>query len=1055
MGVLAPVALASQTTPPQTAAGQGAFSTPIGPTISGTVVTEAGQPIAGVAVRVISRLVQPGDPAVRYTTRSTVRTNARGEYRFSVLAAGDYIVDIPLTQTTMPASVVDALAQERSAAGPTSPLAQRLADSFAPSPYVDGARIGSSVFHTMSPLGPVAGPRPSNPAAVFVYPATIFQNASTTRNARIVTLRASEAFNAEFRLTAVRGHQVSGTLVGPASDVAHLGVRLLPEADDLELFRDVDFELASTSTDERGAFTFLGVPPGRYALKTLYVPSALRGQTGEGPGARVGGRGGVAPTDAALALVRWAESPVSVDAADVSGIQVPLHPPVRVSGRVDAGTTGQAAFDLSQATVSLVPNRPASVAPPLPVPVAADGTFAISLYGPGHYSVLVSGVPGATASAITVGGAPLTNRWLTIPARDLSGVMVKLSGSPLGRAAGPAGVAGSPPASAPPPPPNPDNAFVAGRVLDGTTNAPIQNATVVLLRAGATPDTRRVVTTDEFGAFSFGEATAGSYNVGATAAGYSPGSFGVMREGGRTSTLGLAARERVNAMVIRMWKPGVVSGRVVDEMGKGVAGLTVVSLQFTPSGLTRSYALRTMARTDATGAYRLAGLAPGEYAVCSSFTPTTIPESVQTAFQREQAVAGPGGILAALLAESRAPTPSPASVLIEQFRFLISSPSLSPAPLPAPISSTSGIATYRTTCYPAAATLFDAKTLTVQTGQDRSGVDLTLTAIATVRLSGIVRGPDGPIPNVGVRLIRASGPHEVVLGSERLEAGAAVSDEHGAFAFLGVSPGQYVIRSWTTHVSGEAPPAPPPIGRPAARPNGVMLWAEMPLAAMRLITPDIALALRPTARVTGRLVFVGSGAPPSPSQFSISLATPQQFDPPLPLPAPVQADGSFSLRGYAPGRYRLPETAVGAWRIVSATLDGKLLPNHAIDLGVDDVSNLVLTATDQFTTLSGVVAPEPGLGPIAATVCIFPADYKGWFADDMTPTRVRSFRPSGTWTYTATWLPAGDYLAVVYREAEGDDLTPAFVERLAKLATPVTLHAGEKTTMNLAIVTIR
>jgi len=96
-----------------------------------------------------------------------------------------------------------------------------------------------------------------------------------------------------------------------------------------------------------------------------------------------------------------------------------------------------------------------------------------------------------------------------------------------------------------------------------------------------------------------------------------------------------------------------------------------------------------------------------------------------------------------------------------------------------------------------------------------------------------------------------------------------------------------------------------------------------------------------------------------------------------------------------------------------------------------------------------------GLGLIEAMICILPADYKAWFAEDMTPTRSRTFRPSGTYTYSASWLPPGDYLAVVYREAEGADFTPAFVERLARFATPITLRPGERTLLDLAVVAIR
>ena len=1037
-------ALALQSAPPQGAAGRGASSPTDGASVFGSVVGNADQPIAGLTVRALSRTLVAGDPAARYTTASTTRTGARGEYRFT-LPAGDYIVDVPLTQTTMPASIAGASAAGRSA-GAGDTLIERIADSMGPPPYFTGTRIGAFVFQTMGPQGPAPAPPPADGNDVRVYRATIFPNASTTREALVVKLGATDVFRAEIRLVAVRGRRVSGTLTGPKGEVAHIALRLLPVLDDRELFRDGDFEQAVTVSDEAGGFTFLGVPPGRYTLKALYVPSVLPGDASGGRGvpARVGSRGGGSPTEPAMDFVRWAETTVAVDDADVTGLEVPLNPPVRVTGRIAVSAATPAAVDLSQARIMLLSNRPVTIAPPAPFVVAADGTFSARLYGPGRYSAQVSGVPGFVVGGLSVQGVAAPDRWLRVPAQGLDGVALTLSTQLTVRLVASPGRAGSTPASAAPPPPSPDNGFVAGRVIDGTTGEPVRDATVGLQPSAGLASARRVVTTDSTGAFTFGDAIAGSYSVTASAPGYSASAFGKLREDGGTSTLGLAARERVTAMLIRMWKTGQVSGRVRDEGGKPVDGLNLVALHVTQSGPAHAYTLASAAMTDSTGAYRFESLPPGRYLVCASFTPTTVPASLQQA----------DSALTALLVESRAPVPGPAGVLIGAFRFLMGSPSSTAAPMPMPVSPAGDIHPYRSTCYPAAETLSDATMLTVHAGDDRNGVDLTLRASPTVRVSGTLRGPNGPMPNVGLRLVRVSA--EAVAGSERLEAAVTISGERGAFTFLGVPPGRYLLRAWTTHVDGETPPAAPPNSSPRPRPTGVTLWAEVSITVAGSDVSDLAVTLAPTARVSGRLVVEGPGQPATP--VSLRLVS-QSADPPSPLAAQVAGDGTFVLRGYAPGRYRLPMNVpintVPAARIVSATLNGKPLPSDTIDLGLADVSNLVLTATDRFTTLTGQIARESGLGAIGATVCIFPADYGAWIADGMPANRLRSFRASGSWTYTATWLPPGDYLALVYREADGADLTPAFVERLAKLAIKVTLRDGEKATLDLRVVDIR
>ena len=161
--------------------------------------------------------------------------------------------------------------------------------------------------------------------------------------------------------------------------------------------------------------------------------------------------------------------------------------------------------------------------------------------------------------------------------------------------------------SAPPPASSPDNGFIAGRVVEGDTGIPVPGATIVLQQTGTPVTARRVATTEADGSFTFGEAVAGSYTVAATAPGYAPSGFGKLRETGATRTLEkLAARERVGGMLIRMWKPGSISGHVTDDRGSPVTGLMVVAVQVTDAGTERMYAVRTPARTDAKGLYKFA-----------------------------------------------------------------------------------------------------------------------------------------------------------------------------------------------------------------------------------------------------------------------------------------------------------------------------------------------------------------------------------------------------------------------------------------------------------------
>ena len=80
----------------------------------------------------------------------------------------------------------------------------------------------------------------------------------------------------------------------------------------------------------------------------------------------------------------------------------------------------------------------------------------------------------------------------------------------------------------------------------------------------------------------------------------------------------------------------------------------------------------------------------------------------------------------------------------------------------------------------------------MQSGQERSGIDLQLSLMPAVRVSGSVTGPTGPIANATVRLLAAS--PDVVSGLDDGDVATAVTGPDGTFMMMGVAPGQYIAR---------------------------------------------------------------------------------------------------------------------------------------------------------------------------------------------------------------------------------------------------------------------
>jgi hypothetical protein len=93
--------------------------------------------------------------------------------------------------------------------------------------------------------------------------------------------------------------------------------------------------------------------------------------------------------------------------------------------------------------------------------------------------------------------------------------------------------------------------------------------------AGAVPS----VLTGPGGFFVLTAMPAGHFTLTAEFPGYLPGVFGRRRIDGPGIRLELGDRERRGDVVIRMWKDAAIAGRVLDEAGEPLVGLTVQAMR--------------------------------------------------------------------------------------------------------------------------------------------------------------------------------------------------------------------------------------------------------------------------------------------------------------------------------------------------------------------------------------------------------------------------------------------------------------------------------------------
>ena len=296
----------------------------------------------------------------------------------------------------------------------------------------------------------------------------------------------------------------------------------------------------------------------------------------------------------------------------------------------------------------------------------------------------------------------------------------------------------------------------------------------------------------------------------------------------------------------------------------------------------------------------------------------------------------------------------------------------------------------------------------------------------------------------GLVIHLASATNGPLSSSEPIGGVDAFTDDTGAFEFIGIAPGQYLV--W----AGRTPINPGDLNQDD--------WSStsQTMTVGTADVTDLALTLRPGPKVAGRFEFVGSKPRPQgrPPVFLLRpVAETGLWRTGRTMPGP---DGTFSTPGDPAGRYFITVTAPAGWFLQSIMHDGKNITDEPIDLGPDDLTDVVVTLTDQTTHLRGGITDANGAPDSEADVLVFPADSKTWHDGIFGTRRVRLAAASLAGTYVFDGLPAGDYyVAAVDTRLTARWKDAAFLDRLTSSAVRVTLGDGEDKTVALKRTTLR
>lgn len=610
---------------------------------------------------------------------------------------------------------------------------------------------------------------------------------------------------------------------------------------------------------------------------------------------------------------------------------------------------------------------------------------------------------------------------------------------------------------------------IAGQVVNAVTGKPVSGATVTLSTGAPPPASpnvalpatarRAVAVANSEGRFVFRDVPEGTYSLSSTLEGHAPGASGRRRANGAGRAFTLANGARITDARLLMWPLSTISGHVRDDRGEPAIGVPVTAMRRVTNGGRDEFTFAggTGEATDDRGYYRLSNLMPGSYVLVIRTTLQSMSAAAADAYR----AAVTSGTTASLTAQYRATGVVQISGRgLDIGGWIINSLSDDPRILPGPNGT---VLTPPLTFYPNARTPDQATVITLGSGDDRSGIDLTLPMVAGVRVSGTLMGPDGPAVNHGVRLIPASSAEPIY----EIPLAYGVTDANGRFALIGVAPGSYILRSYRVTpnlaIMRPDPPAPGGLagatGSPAAPPTPTpSLFAELPVIVGNAHIDNLSLRLAPGARISGRVVIdapTPTGATPPRITMNIrSLGTPLITS----TEAVVDPNGRFSFMGYAPGRYEFaaaiapPSPPLSVLSMIAGGVD---IADKVLTLGTTDIPDVVVTLTDKTQTISGTVRTSDANTDPEGTVVLFPVDVPAWINAGMSSRRVATSVVSTSGTYRLSVPLPGEYLLVAVPADVDAEVTIAFAKRFAALATRVSVALGESRSQDLTIARIK
>lgn len=541
----------------------------------------------------------------------------------------------------------------------------------------------------------------------------------------------------------------------------------------------------------------------------------------------------------------------------------------------------------------------------------------------------------------------------------------------------------------------------------------------------------RTALTDAQGMFVIDHLPAGQYSISASRTTYLTTSYGQKRPAGPGSTMAVTEGQTV-AVSLQMVRGGVISGTVFSEDGEPMAQTQVQVWRLAMNNGIKRLQRSNGASTDDRGAYRISGLQPGDYLVSA-----TANNSDQMMADRmladtsliEQAIAS-GAI------QPPATAGQPSTVMI-------------PVPQAAQNRGFDGQPPgYVPVFHPASTDARNATMLRVVGGDEHRFIDIQVRPVQATNIVGTVTNPIGEDLAIQVMLMNDDPYVDTTSGAQ-----IGSEQQSNQFIFRNVAPGKYtihaeVIPSRTKMVNGirtTIQGALPPLE------DSQKLWGRdsVTVDGQGIVTSSITL--RPGKSISGSVIF-DMARPPDLTRQRMTVSLQVAPDSPQPrysqLPqAQVGPDGRFTINGVSPGRYQIRASGF----MKSAVVDGKDSLDFPFDFsGEADVTNAVLTVTDQISEIGGTLTDTLGKPRADETIIIASTDDRHWTPGSR---RIAYTRARYDGQYVVRNLPSGSYMIAVVTDLDfGMQYDPELLKSIAATAsTRVTIEDGEKVVRDLRV----